>query len=214
MKSLKFVFIEPDQLVRSAVALVLKEAGHHVAADFALPRQALPYLETNRDIDMIIGEMSMRDDRDTVQTALARNPDLKLLILTGDSSLQHVRIAMTSGASAYVLKECYHEELELAIRCVVNKKRYIHSSIAQSIFEMENFWNLNYPMSIDLSIFNDRELEVLELIGQGMTNEQMAERLYLSRRTVEGYRQSLLNKGQCKNSAELIRFAMRNGLLQ
>ena len=68
-------------------------------------------------------------------------------------------------------------------------------------------------MTVDLDI-NDRELEVLALIADGFTNIEIADRIFLSKRTVEGYRQSLIDKTKVKNTAELVKYAFQHGLLK
>ena len=214
MDKLKFVLIEPDQLVRTVLALVLNKAGYSVAAEYAIFRQALSFLEANNDISVVIGEMSMTAEQSFIGEAKSFNPRLKVVILSSDNSLQAVQLAMAYGADGYLLKDCHCEELELAIKSVLKGTRYLHSRLSTAILENENFWKASLFRKNDQSIFNDRELEVLELVGQGMTNEQMSESLFLSKRTVEGHRQNLLTKSKCKNSAQLIRYAMRQGFLE
>ncbi|MNR10489.1 Oxygen regulatory protein NreC [compost metagenome] len=120
--------------------------------------------------------------------------------------------AFTSGASAYLSKDIEEDELLFCLQHVMKGKRYLSSDLCISILErFNNQLNmLAQNMSNGIN-FSEREINVLKLIAEGLTNQEIADKLYLSRRTVESQREALISKTGTKNSASLVRFAMRNG---
>ena len=120
-----------------------------------------------------------------------------------------------NGVSGYLIKNVSSLELLMAIRYVVAGGRYVCEEISMSLIEKMPALggiskNSNLKDELELS---ERELEVLEKLGEGLTNHEISEKLFLSKRTVEGYRQSLLKKTNSRNTATLIKFAVENGLL-
>jgi DNA-binding NarL/FixJ family response regulator len=124
----------------------------------------------------------------------------------------YIKQTITAGASGYLLKNIDIEQMLFAIRHIAAGGRYICSEI---VFEMLKK-QLDSPtevvtgQAVDLS---QREEEVLHLIADGFTNQEIADKLFTSRRTVEGHRQNLLEKTGTKNTATLIRYAIRTSII-
>jgi DNA-binding NarL/FixJ family response regulator len=115
---------------------------------------------------------------------------------------------MSSGAQAYLLKNVSAEELQKAIRTVVNGGKYFNQMVSSIIME-----NLTRPET-DEEALTPRELEVLKLVGRGMSNHQIASELFISIRTVEKHRVNVLRKMQALNTADLVRKAIEKGLIE
>ena len=118
-----------------------------------------------------------------------------------------------AGASGYLLENANKEELEEAINKVFSGQKYFSSEVTISILE-KNSISLEPAFSnfIEKKL-TDRELEVLKFIVNGLTNRQIADKLYISIRTVDTHRSNLMEKLTVKNIAALIRLAIKNGLL-
>ncbi|RZM23173.1 MAG: response regulator transcription factor, partial [Pedobacter sp.] len=126
---------------------------------------------------------------------------------------KQVNDAFLAGADAYLLKSIDNAEIAFAIHMVLRGSRYMSTELVERLLLDENkstFHLQSVPTDFELSM---RELEVLELIGEGYTNLQIADRLFISKRTVEGHRQALLDKAGAPNTAALVRFAVKCGLL-
>src|SRR5690606_15461373 len=115
-----------------------------------------------------------------------------------------------------LVKNVGYEELIFAIKHIANGGKYICQEISLNMLDLlsshSNHLPFNKPTELNLDL-SDRETEVLQLISEGYTNMEIADKLFLSKRTVEGHRQSLINKIQVKNSAELIKFAVQHNLV-
>ena len=114
----------------------------------------------------------------------------------------------------WVTKNIDVEEVLFAIDTVIKGNRYFASELAIQVLERyhKQAIGLNEANSGKIT-FSDREISVMDLMAEGLTNQQIADQLFLSKRTVEGIRQSILEKTGVKNSAALIKFAILNGYI-
>jgi len=124
----------------------------------------------------------------------------------------YIREAFQLNVSAYVPKECTFPVLVEAITTVASGKRYLPPSISDVILSAYvGGPNINVKNSYDT--LTDREREVLQLIADGLKNAEVSRRLFISSRTVEYHRASLMRKLKLKNEAEIVRYAVEKGLL-
>jgi DNA-binding NarL/FixJ family response regulator len=119
--------------------------------------------------------------------------------------------AFRAGASGYLLKDVSADELIFALSHISSNKSYICSDLSIRLLERAGNYKKDDAI-LDLD-FSKREKDVLELLAQGFTNQQIADKLFISRRTVEGHRQAMIDKSKARNSVELIKFAVKNGLI-
>lgn len=138
-------------------------------------------------------------------------PQIQVLMLTVYEEGSLLREAIGAGASGYVIKRAAEEELMAAIQAVSRGDMYVHPAITRLLVK-ELSPNMDEKRSA-LETLTARELEVMRYIVQGHTNQQIAEILFISRRTVEGHRASLLGKLGLKNRVELVALAKKNGLM-
>jgi DNA-binding NarL/FixJ family response regulator len=142
-------------------------------------------------------------------------PEIKVIVLSMLDHEKYVIEAFRAGACGYILKNVSSEELIFALRHIYStNERYLCNEISLKLLDrlitMPDTIALADHLNIDLS---KRELEVLALIAEGYTNQEIAEKLFTSKRTVEGHRQNLIDKTGARNTAALIRFAIVNGLI-
>jgi DNA-binding NarL/FixJ family response regulator len=145
----------------------------------------------------------------------SKYPDIKVIMLSMHDHEKYVMEAFKHGGDGYLLKNIGADELIFAVKFVHQGRKYLCSELTMSL--MENLLkSKQYLMAMpDSEIdFSLRELEILQLIAEGLTNLEMSEKLFLSKRTIEGHRQSLLDKTGSKNSAALIRYGVLHGLIQ
>lgn len=138
-------------------------------------------------------------------------PDLKVLILSQYDELAYVREALAAGASGYALKRAAGQELLQAIRAVVAGEVYLHPAVARLL--VEESWGPREPAPAPSQPLSERETQVLRLVALGYTTLQVAERLFLSPRTVETYKLRGMDKLGLRGRAALVRYALEQGLL-
>lgn len=162
------------------------------------------------DIALLDIEMPVMNGIEAAKRAREIQPSIKILALSMYSDKNYYLSMIDAGACGFLLKNSNFEEVEKAITDICNDKSYISIEILNDI--------LKNPGKASYNVFNneltERETEVLLLICKGFTNNEIADKLVLSKRTVDKHRENLLQKTQSKNTANLVIFAIKNGLLQ
>ena len=132
-------------------------------------------------------------------------PGLHIIGLSTSDQASIIRKMMENGASGYLLKDASQSELMMALHEVVQGKKYMNFSVAHILKN-----NMPDPSTPSLT---KREKEVLELIAEGMTNQEIATRLFLNSTTIDSHRKNMLTKFNAKNTAALVKFAVSNNLI-
>jgi two-component system, NarL family, response regulator NreC len=136
----------------------------------------------------------------------------RVLILSMYNNEAYVREALRNGAYGYVLKDVSTDELLQAIRTVSNGKKYLSSPFAE--FDIQALLNQGTSETSDsLDLLTNREREILNLIAEGMSTNEISERLSLSSRTIEGHRANLMRKLNLHSLTEVVRYAIKKGLV-
>jgi two-component system response regulator NreC len=139
-------------------------------------------------------------------------PATKIIILSMQNNEAYVVSALKSGASGYILKDTGPEELVDAIRTVVQGERYLSKQLSERLINA--YINKMDEAEVDpYDTLTNREKEVLHLVAEGYTNHEIAERLVISPRTAELHRSNVLSKLSLKNQVDLVRFAIKRGIL-
>ena len=141
-------------------------------------------------------------------------PDVKILVLTMHEHDEYVFQALRAGASGYMLKEAADTELITAIHVIKSGQFYL-SPTAQSVVVGDYLQRVRTGEERDsYSSLTEREREILKLVAEGHTNNQIAERLIISPKTVDTHRTHIMDKLNLHSRAELVKYAMRRGLLE
>jgi DNA-binding NarL/FixJ family response regulator len=139
-----------------------------------------------------------------------RYPDIKLVALSLYSQERLIAKMINNGARAYLTKDCELDELMKAIRAVHNFGFYMNPKTMKAIQQVNNYRNKKVRKLEEITVeLTSRELEILILICKEYSSQEMADKLSISVRTIEGHRNSLLLKTGCKNTAGLVLFAIR-----
>jgi DNA-binding NarL/FixJ family response regulator len=137
-------------------------------------------------------------------------PDVKVLVLSMQDDPYYVREAFAAGAAGYVLKEAADSEVVGAVRAVAAGERYVHPALGARLVAAD----AEERRRADEDPLSDREREVLRLLALGHTNQEIASSLYISVRTAETHRAHIMQKLRLKSRAELVRYALDNGLIE
>lgn len=165
----------------------------------------------SRDWDLVILDVTMpgRSGVDVLPDLRRTRPKLPVLVLSMHPEDQYAKRMLKAGASGYMNKESAPEELIRAIRRILAGGRYVSSGLAEKL-ALDLHKDSGRPLHEALS---DREFEVLRMIGSGRTVTQVAEDLHLSVTTVSTYRARILEKLNMTTTAEVMRYALRNRLV-
>ncbi len=163
------------------------------------------------DVLLMDIQMPGHSGNDLVRIINRQYPGIKLIALTSVDTIFHIKDMMQHGCSGYVTKQASETVLIKAIKEVHQGKEFLEESIRerwiQSLLKTDKHNTTLIPLS-------RREKEILKLIAAQLTNQQIADKLYLSQRTVESHRYSLLQKLNVKNTAGLVRMAIEMGLIE
>ncbi|HVS94636.1 MAG TPA: response regulator transcription factor [Mucilaginibacter sp.] len=212
---IKILLAEDHQIVRDGIRNVLETSGQfRVVGEASNGKEALQLLKENAIPDIILADLNM-PEMSGIELAenLKKTQDgqgVKLVMLTMIDNENYVFDAFRVGASGYLLKNISTDEMLFALRHIAQDNHYICSDLAIRIMKQADNRSGTENHDID---FSKRETEVLALIAAGYTNKEIADKLFTSRRTVEGHRQTMINKANVRNSAELIRFAVKHSLI-
>jgi two-component system response regulator NreC len=162
--------------------------------------------------DVVILDIVMPDQSglDAMPALLHERPEMKVLILSMQDDPQYIRQAFAAGASGYVLKEAADTEVVAAIREVAGGRSYVHPAVGAKLIAAETA-EARRAQEDPLS---DREREVLRLLALGHTNQEIAAQLYISVRTAETHRAHIMQKLRLSSRAELVRYALEQGVLE
>lgn len=213
---INIILAEDHTVVREGIKVLLEsEENIHIVGQAVSGKEVLDQLNGGSQPDLVLADLEMpgMDGFTLIRALTAQYPTIPLVTLTMVKDEEKVHQAIASGAKGYLLKTSDVEEMIYAFKRVLNGKTYICAELSH--FYYEKSLASPYPILPDeLNLaFNDREVELLSLVAQGLTNVEMSERLFLSKRTVEGQRQALIDKTGCKNTASLIKFAVQHGII-
>jgi two-component system response regulator NreC len=205
------VVVDDHAVVRSGLRLLLDaqedievvgEAGN--AKDAIFRARAL-----KPDVILLDVVMPGESGIDVLPELRKESPDTKVLVLSMQDDPSYVREAFAAGASGYVLKEAADEEVVAAVREVAGGNRYVHPALGARLVAAE----AAERAAAEADPLSDREREVLRLLALGHTNQEIAQRLYISVRTAESHRAHIMQKLRLTTRAELVRYALSQGLL-
>ncbi|MGI4872714.1 MAG: response regulator [Janthinobacterium lividum] len=149
----------------------------------------------------------------TAERLHADYPDVRILMLSMVEEPLSILQTMAAGAHGYLLKNASKDEVLTGIRTVLAGRRFLCSEIGLTLLDRVANAPAAPPALPTASPLSRREHEILQLVAEGLTNQQIADQLFTSRRTVETHRQNILEKTGCRNTPALISYASTHGLL-
>ena len=211
--SLKIILADDHSIMREGLrALLEKQPDIEVLAEAENGRTAV---ELSRDLkpDVVIIDIAMPDLNgiEATRRNTTESPGVKVIALSMHSDRKFVREMLSAGASGYMLKDSAFEELDKALRTVINNQTYLSPGIADTVVKdyLGKIVTDNSAASIALT---NREREVLQLFAEGKTTKQIASLLFVSIKTIETHRKQIMYKLGLDSIAELTKYAIREGL--
>lgn len=212
---ISIIIAEDHHIVRKGIRLLLGEdPGLKIVAEASNGQEVLDAMGTHPEVEIVLADLNMPVmDGHALLTALkSKYPGVKLILLSMIDDHDTIAELIGEGASGYLFKNSDATELAFAIKFVSGGSRYVCSELGIGLLESLRKQNKTLSPQ-DRSAYTERELQILQLISEGMTNSEIAEKIFVSKRTVEGHRQSLLEKTGSRNTAVLIRNATLRRLI-
>jgi len=210
--SIRVVLVDDHAILRAGLRRVLdaepdiEVVGEAESADRAV------FEAISEKPDVIVMDLVMpgKSGIEGMPAVFQAAPDAKVLVLSMQDDPRYVREAFEVGASGYVLKEAADTEVVGAIRAVAAGERYVHPALGARLVAAE----AEERKRAESDPLSEREREVLRLLALGHTNQEIAKMLYISVRTAETHRAHIMQKLRLSSRAELVRYALENGLIE
>lgn len=208
---IRILIVDDHVVVRDGVKRIFDEQPGEISFGEAGTAQEALKLVREENWDAVVLDISLggRSGLDALKELKQLRPKLPILIFSMHSEEQYGRRAIKAGAAGYITKDSPRAELVKALNRVVAGGRYVSPTLAENlVFDMER--NTDAPLHEALS---NREFEVMRLIASGKTLTEIGEMLSLSDKTISTYKSRILEKMGMKTTAELMHYAIKNGLV-
>lgn len=209
-RKIRILLADDHELVRHGFAVFLNgQPDMEVVGEASNGREAVELAESLRP-DVVVMDVTMPELGGVEATRRVRQNTLgaKVLAVSMHKDGVYVRETLRAGADGYLLKDSSGEDMLSAIRAVWNGEGYISPAVSQAVLE-----DYRKHAKAPIDLLTARERDVLQLVAEGFTNKEIAVKLNLSVYTAEGYRARVMEKLNLHSTGELVRFAMRSGLI-
>ncbi len=211
--SVRVVLVDDHPMMRAGLRLALNaEATVEVVGEASSGKAAADVVRESKP-DMAIVDVSLPDEEgsETAKRLMSEFSGLKVLMLSAFPDAEFVNHSIAAGASGYVLKSSGADELIRAVHTVMGGHSYLSPEIASAVIAAYKGL-LAVPPAASTPPLSQREREVLVLIADGLKAREIAARLQIGAKTVDTYRARLMAKLHCTSTAELVRYAIREGI--
>lgn len=210
--NVKIALVDDHTLFRTGLAgLLSQHEGFEVVADLGSGEEFLAMLPT-LDVDVVFMDISMPgiDGAETTRRALAERPELRIVTLSMYGDEHYYTRMMQSGASGFLLKDSDIEEVFSAVEVTMAGDSYFSSALLDTLTRNMSMLATD---SADEDALSNREVEILVEVCRGLSNQEIADKLFISKRTVDKHRANIMEKTGCKNTANLVVYAIKNQLV-
>jgi DNA-binding NarL/FixJ family response regulator len=211
---IQILIAEPNYLVRRGLESIVTEHS-----DFEICGSAISTADLFSSLalvqpDVIIADYNhFPEGLELLKSIRKKTPDSRVLVITDPKNKMEISRAIEFGANSYLLKECDQEEIVEAIyKTAGNQKFFCTRIVDLLVFQKQEDMQFRDTACVGLHI-TEREIEIVRLVAEGLSNKEIAEKLFLSTHTVTTHRKNIMNKLQVNNTAGLVLYAVRNDLL-
>ncbi len=215
MDTIKVILVDDHQIIRDGIrALLSYTEGIEVVGECNTGLEAVEAAK-REDSDVILMDINMPklNGIDATKQIIKESPDTKILVLTVHDELAYISKMLQAGAKGYVLKTANKNELITAIKSIDKGEKYFSPEVTETMLSrfIDSHQSETDAQEKELTI---REIEVLVLIASELTNAEIGEKLFISTRTVDAHRRSLLSKLGARNTAGLVAYAIKNKFVE
>lgn len=216
MNVIKIVLVDDHQIVRDGIkAMLLTNKEIKVVAE-ADDYKSLMKILKEQTPDVLILDISMpgKSGVEITRELKEKDEDIKILMLSASTDEEHIVDAIQAGANGFLPKDTSKEEFVEAVKTVYNNEEYFGAKLSKIIFNSYTH-HVKSKSSKETALFlTDRETDTLKLFADGYSSKEIAEKLFISPRTVESHKANILKKLKMKSSVDLIKYAIRQGIVR
>jgi DNA-binding NarL/FixJ family response regulator len=213
-KTIQVIVVDDHEIFRNGLKMVLSKLKYpQVIAEAANGLQFLDLIRKNRaDLVLMDIEMPEMNGIEATNIALSEFPSLKIIALTMFNDDNYIHSMLDTGVKGFLIKNINKETLDRAIKTVMNGGNYYSEELFSYFTRLTNVQKENKNDDLNIKLTR-REQEIIELLAKGLNNKEIADKLFVSERTVVGHKSNLLSKTGCKSTVSLLSFAIRNKLV-
>ena len=209
---MKILLVDDHNLFRNGLKMLLDTLhGYEVTGEASNGKEFLEIIVKN-DYDIVFLDIEMPEINgiEAGRRAIELKPDLKIITLSMYGDEEYYDQMVDAGAKGFLLKNTNLQEVKTAIDTVMDGGNYFSQELMQNLLRSYKTIKESKEQEVELS---DREIEILLLICSGLSNQEIGDRLFISKRTVEKHRANILCKTNCKNAAGLVMYAIKNQIV-
>jgi DNA-binding NarL/FixJ family response regulator len=208
--AVRVILADDHEMVRQGLRVLLEREGFEVVAEASDGREAMKLCETHSpEVAILDLAMPLLNGVDAAREIIKTNPRTKVVLLTMHTEDHLILESLRAGVTGYVLKTKASGELVQALRAVCRGEMFLTQTISRTI--VQAFVRNNDLPEMPIS---DRERQVLQLVAEGKTNKEIATLLGISVKTAESHRSNMMDKLNIHDTAGLVRYAIRKGIIQ
>jgi DNA-binding NarL/FixJ family response regulator len=210
----KVLLVDDHAILREGLKMVLDaQPGITVVGEAENGREALELVEElHPDVVVMDIAMPQMNGAEATRQIKRRFPQTRVVILTMHENQQYLMQIVNAGATGAVLKRSAGSELVTAVKAAARGESFFSPSMASMLLEDYRV-RLQHEASDDVSMFTEREREVLQLVAEGKTNKEISDLLTVSIKTVQTHRAHIMEKLGAHDRTDLVRYAMRKGII-
>ena len=211
---IRIIIADDHQLFREGLANLLSDSK-----DIEIIAQAgngIDAFEKAKELkpDVVLMDIAMPelDGVEATRKILTEMPDMKVIAISMHAEKQYIKGMLEAGSSGYLLKNCSYGELLRAIHSVHNGKKYLSDKITEMMIHDYLYKDEVFPNTG--SELTDRETEILKLMAEGTSINNIADQLFVSIKTINTHKQHILDKLNLKTTADIVKYALKKGIIQ
>lgn len=212
MEKIRLAIVDDHTLFRNGLKLLLSKSAGNLIGDIFEATNGVEFLNLieNQKVDIVLMDISMpeMDGIEATEKALEKNSNLRIIALTMFNDDDYYLKMIQAGVKGFLLKESDIQEVVYVIKTVHQGNSFFPVDILCKLLKSKE------QIVPEGETLSERELEILQLISEGLSNSEIAQKLFLSKRTVDKHRSNILMKTNCKNTANLVMYAVKNNLVR
>lgn len=210
MNKIKIAVADDHKLFRNGIAAILQDDDRFDLIGSVENRESLLAVLSQYDVDIVLLDISLPNESglDILSDIREQFPDTKCIMLTMHEEIHYVKESLKKGAYGYLLKDSGEQELIKAIIGVNEGKKHFKDKISDLLVE-----DMSKSKSESNPILSDREVEIVRMVAEGKITKEIADKLFISVRTVETHRSRIMKKLGASNASEMINAAYKRKLI-
>lgn len=214
---IRIMIVEDHEMFRDGMGIILSQIENfELAAAVGSGKEMKKVLKEDEPVQIVLMDIKLRGENgfELTEYIKANHPDVLVIALTMNEDPNAILRMLAAGSSGYLLKSATKIELKEAIDTVLNGNEYYSPEAAFQVINKISTKEKNNVAGVELGGFSLREVQIIRMICEGRNNHEMADKLFLSSRTIEKHRFNIMKKMEVKTSAEMVVYAIKNNLYQ